>query len=273
MLRNPDEKTLERLSSEYPQAEQSHKDKMYEKIKERMNNNDIVFIDEVSGVENYTRRHLWKMVPATVMSVALVCVAVGGGMMMLLKNNSNRMQSFEIAEETTTLNAIETTSNVITDETDAEQGNIHSDVTKDLIFSICENGRTVNFDKISYSYEVRNDYETGYYDIESGEVKVDNTQNTASETSDNTYYRNDGSIVYNCSLTEYIYNDQKAGISLNDVNVTTDEFSNKKMFYIEDHDSSDNVINFESYEGKKLLETLMTGTLLVQKNTLAESVW
>ena len=31
MLRNPDEKTLERLSSEYPQAEEDHKNKMYEK--------------------------------------------------------------------------------------------------------------------------------------------------------------------------------------------------------------------------------------------------
>ena len=42
MLRNPDEKTLERLSSEYPQAEQNHKDKMYEKVKERMSSRDNV---------------------------------------------------------------------------------------------------------------------------------------------------------------------------------------------------------------------------------------
>lgn len=85
MLRNPDEKTLERLSSEYPQAEQNHKNKMYEKVKERMSSNDNAFTDEVSGVEIYTRRHLWRMVPAALMSIALVGGFVGGGLIMLKK--------------------------------------------------------------------------------------------------------------------------------------------------------------------------------------------
>ncbi|MBR1432499.1 hypothetical protein [Ruminococcus sp.] len=108
MLRNPDEKTLERLSSEYPQAEQSHKDKMYEKVKERMSSRDNVFTDEVRGVEKYTRRHLWKMVSAAMMSIALVGGAIGGGAIML-KSNRNTMPSAEIAEETSTEITEETT--------------------------------------------------------------------------------------------------------------------------------------------------------------------
>ena len=160
MLRNPDEKTLERLSSEYPQAEQSQKDKMYEKVKERMNSNDNVFTDEVSGVERYTRRHLWKKIPAAVMSIALVGGAISGSAIML-KNNRSTMPSSEVSEETSTINDNETTANSVIDETNAEQSIDQSDVTKELIFSICENCMTKNFDKISYSYEYRSYYETG----------------------------------------------------------------------------------------------------------------
>ena len=136
MLRNPDEKTLERLSSEYPQAEQSQKDKMYEKVKERMNSNDNVFTDEVSGVERYTRRHLWKKIPAAVMSIALVGGAIGGSAIML-KNNRSTMPSSEVSEETsteiteetTTINDNETTANSVNDETNAGQSIVQSDVT------------------------------------------------------------------------------------------------------------------------------------------------
>ena len=252
MLRNPDEKTLERLSSEYPQAEQNHKDKMYEKVKERMNNNDNVFTEEVHGVEKYTRRHLWKMVPAAVMSVALLGGAVGGGVIML-KNNRSSTPSAEISAETTTLNSIETTANGVIDETNAVQGNAQSDVTKDLIFSICENGRTQNFDQISYSYEIRYDYDTGYHDEKNGEIKVDNIQNIASETLNTGYYRKDGSTVHKTSSTEYTCNGKTAGIYEYYCD-SPDEDNNRKEFHIDENGTLDHVINEALQDGMNLLE-------------------
>ena len=278
MLRNPDEKTLERLSSEYPQAEIKHKDKMYEKVRERMSSNDNVFINEVSGVEKYTRRHLWKGIPAAVMSLAIVCGAVGGGVVML-KRTSPAMPSVEMSEETTALNEVETTAdeagttttvtandtaaenttvtnetNAVTNEVNAEQESTPSEVTKDMIFAICENGRTQNFDKISYTYEERSDYDTGYHDDKSGEVNVDNTQNTASTILNFGYYRGDGSIVYQKSSTDYTCNGKKTGIYGSYSPDFTDEENNRKEFYISEDDAADYVINDSAQEGKTLLE-------------------
>lgn len=252
MLRNPDEKTLERLSSEYPQAEQSHKDKMYEKVKERMSSRDNVFTNEVRGVEKYTRRHLWKMVSAAMMSIALVGGAIGGGAIML-KNNRNTMPSAEIAEETTTMNDIETTMNSVIDGTNAEQIIDQSDVTKDQILSICENGNTKNFDKISYSYESRSDYDTGFHDEKNAEVYVDNIQDTAIQKINGGYYRDDGSIVSNNSYTEYFYHDTAAGISESDSN---DIGNGKKVFYSFENDDLNFTIKDATVEGKELFENL-----------------
>ncbi|WP_295067079.1 hypothetical protein [Ruminococcus sp.] len=250
MLRNPDEKTLEKLSSEYPQAEPNHKNKMYEKVKERMNSNDNAFTDEVRGVEKYTRRHLWKRIPAAVMSIALVGGAIGGGVIML-KNNSRTMPSTEIAEETTTLNDVETTVNSVIDGTNAEQKIDQSDVTKDLIFAICENGMTKNFDKISYSYKSRSDYDTGYHDEENTEISVDNTQNTATRTSIGGYYRDDGSIVHDTNYTQYFYHNTVAGIGESESNEIG---GNKKEFFTLENDDLNYLINDASSDGKNLLE-------------------
>ena len=91
------------------------------------------------------------------------------------------------------INDNETTANSVNDETNAEQSIDQSDVTKELIFSICENCMTKNFDKISYSYEYRSYYETGYHMEENNEVYVDNTQDTAIRKVNGGYYRGDGS--------------------------------------------------------------------------------
>ena len=248
MLRNPDENTLERLSSEYPQAEPDHKNKMYEKVKDRMSSNDNVFTDEVRGVEKYTRRQLWKRVPAAVMSIALVGGAVGGGFIML-KNNSRITPSTEISEETTTLNDVETTVNGVIDETKAEQKIDQSDVTKDMIYEICENVITKNFDRISYSYELRSDYDTGYHDEENTGIYVDNTQNTGIKTSIGGYYRDDGSLVHGKNYTEYFYNNTWAGISEFD----SSDIGNKKEFYTSEKDDLNFTINDASLGGKNLL--------------------
>lgn len=251
MLRNPDEKTLERLSSEYPQAEQSHKDKMYEKVKERMNSNDNVFTDEVSGVERYTRRHLWKKIPAAVMSIALAGGAIGGGVIML-KNNNRTLPTTEIVEETTNPNDIGTTVNNVIDETNAEHRIDQSDVDKDLIFAICENGMTKNFDKISYSYEKRSYYDTGYRMEENTEIYVDNTQDTAIRKVNGGYYRGDGSVVYNSDYIEYFHHNDAAGISEPDTN----ELGNKKEFYtFQNEELNFKICDFKVY-GKNLLENL-----------------
>ena len=251
MLRNPDEKTLERLSSEYPQAEQSHKDKMYEKVKERMNSNDNVFTDEVSGVERYTRRHLWKKIPAAVMSIALAGGAIGGGVIML-KNNNRTLPTTEIVEETTNPNDIGTTVNNVIDETNAEQSIDQSDVTKELIFSICENGNTKNFDKISYSYEKRSYYDTGYRMEENTEIYVDNTQDTAIRKVNGGYYRGNGSVVYNSNYIEYFHHNDAAGISEPDTN----ELGNKKEFYTFQNEELNFKICDFKVDGKNLLENL-----------------
>lgn len=248
MLRNPDEKTLEKLSSEYPQAEPNHKNKMYEKVKERMNSNDNAFADEVRGVEKYTRRHLWKRIPAAVMSIALVGGAIGGGVIML-KNNSRTMPSTEIAEETTTLNDVETTVNSVIDGTNAEQKIDQSDVTKDLIFAICENGMTKNFDKISYSYEKRSNYDTGYHDDESTEIYVDNIQDIAVQKTNGGYYRDDGSVVYNNNFTQYFHHNTVAGFSEADSSDI-----GKKEFSISENDTLNFTIKDGKAEGKELLE-------------------
>ena len=249
MLRNPDEKTLERLSSEYPQAEEDHKNKMYEKVKERMSSSDNTFTDEVSGVEKYTRRHLWKRIPAAVMSIALVGGAVGGSVIML-KNNSHTNPSTEIVEETTTLNEAETTVTGVTDGTNAEQRIDESDVTKDMIFEICENGSTKNFDKISYSYELRSDYETGYHDEGNAVIYVDNIQNTAIETSTLGYYRDDGSVVHISDYTQYCYHNTMAGFREPDID---DIDNNKKEFYSFEDDEICYIINGLSLNAKNLL--------------------
>ena len=256
MLRNPDEKTLERLSSEYPQAEQSQKDKMYEKVKERMNSNDNVFTDEVSGVERYTLRHLWKKIPAAVMSIALVGGAISGSAIMLKNNRSimpsSEETSTEITEETTTINDNETTANSVIDETNAEQSIDQSDVTKELIFSICENGNTKNFDKISYSYESRSDYATGYHDEINAEIYVDNIQDTAIQKINGGYYRGDGSVVYNSNYIEYFHHNDAAGISEPDTN----ELGNKKEFYTFQNEELSFKICDLKVDGKNLLENL-----------------
>ena len=252
MLRNPDEKTLERLSSEYPQAEQNHKNKMYEKVKERMSSNDNALTDEVSGVEIYTRRHLWRMVPAALMSIALVGGCVGGCLIMLNKN-SHTMLSTEIVEETTNLNDIETTVNSVIDGSNAEHTIDQAEVTKDMIFAICENGMTKNFEKISYSYEQRSDYDTGYHDDENTEISVDNTQNTATRTSIGGYYRDDGSLAINKNYIQYYYHNTVAGINEFD---STKLIKNKKEFYTCKNDDLNFKIMDNSVKGKELLENL-----------------
>ena len=253
MLRNPDEKTLERVSSEFPQAEQSHKDKMYEKVKERMNHNDNendnVFAVEVSGVEKYTRRHLWKRVSAAAMSIALAGGALGGGLFML-KNNSSKKQSAEISKAAAVVSDTETTANSVIAETSAEQKIDQSDVDKNLIFAICENGMTKIYDKVSYSYEYRSDYTTGYHMEAKARVYVDSTQDTAVKQTTGGYYRNDGSTVDHNDYIEIFDNNTVAGIS----EAVSSDAGGKKEFYAFNSDVSDVTVIDETVKEKELLE-------------------
>lgn len=108
-------------------------------------------------------------------------------------------------------------------------------------FSICENGRTQNFDQISYSYDIRYDYDTGYHDEKNGEIKVDNIQNIASVTLNTGYYRKDGSTVHKTSSTEYTCNGKTAGIYEYYCD-SPDEDNNRKEFHIDENGTLDHVM-------------------------------
>ena len=241
MLRNTDEKTTKRLSAEFPQAEKQHKDEMYAKVRKRMNNNESVFADEVRGVEKYARRPLWKVVPMAVMSLVLVCGVVGGGAMML-KSSSNTVPSSEIettmeatdnnrenaevlqdaTEETTTGEAENiateestavSTENAQPAETEAVQSNDQFELTKESIYALCEKCAASEFSKISYTYESREDYDTGYHSEYVGEIKIVDNDDSASKKVFYGYYRDDGSIVYETNANIYNYHNMTYKIS------------------------------------------------------------
>lgn len=251
MLRNADDKTIERLSSEYPQAESGHKDQMYERVKGRMNGKENNYSDEVRGVERYSRRHLWKLVPVAAMSIVLIGGAVGGGLMML-KNSGNITPSAQINEESATTATAEATENTTVAETEAAEEKTQSGITKEQIYALCENFRTRNFDRISYSYKLTSDYDTGYRDETSGEVYVDNTQNTESLTSASGYYRGDGSVVHKESGTEYICNGKRSMIYVTSCPDNPGEDENKKTLHI-DEENAYQPIDSESMYGAELL--------------------
>lgn len=195
MLRNADEKTVERLSAEYPQADGARKDRIYAKIESRINGSGYDFTDEVSGVEKYRRRPMWKAIPVAAMCLAVVGGTLGGGLMLMKNNNKAAIQSTEVStdelealsNETTT--AAETTTEAATDapvDTELEQAYNKAvsdeEVTKDYIFSICANGYINNFDKISYTYNTTNYVSDSFHESYSGEYRVDNVNHIGSYT-------------------------------------------------------------------------------------------
>lgn len=251
MLRKADENTVEKLSSEYPQAEKQHKEEMYARVKERMESSDNTFTEEVSGVEKYTRRSWMRFVPAAAMSLVLIGGAVGGSVMML-KNSRNVLPAAEL-EETTTLNS-EPAENETSAESKIEQEEKQSDITKDNIFAICENGRIGNFDKISYSFESVYDHDNGYHDESRCEIMADNIQNVAMMISHREYYREDGSIWYTGDCTDYFYHGSGAGIEVSNSPDSDNERNNKKEFYTYAAADWNDYINTASLDGKFLLE-------------------
>ena len=290
MLRNADEKTTSRLSAEFPQAEKQHKDEMYEKVRKRMNSSESIFAEEVSGVEKYTRRPLWKVVPMAVMSLVLVCGAVGGGAMMLKNssmlpsaeietttdasdnNEENAETTPDITQETTTgedenittENTTVSTEAVQDTETTAVQANDTINITKEEIYAICEKGQTANFDKISFTCEHREDYTTGYHMDHNIEVIVDNTLNAASKTALLGYYRDDESIVYEDRETDCTYNNITSTIFNSSSPDFTDKENNKTIFSNDEVDNLNCFINEDSDKAQDLLQNLnswdITGT-------------
>ena len=257
MLRNADEMTLERLSSEYPQAEQNHKDEMYNKLKERMSGSDNMITCEVRESE---RRSLWKMVPAAVLSIALVGGVIGGGMT-ALKNNIGTVPLAEIPED---MNASVTESDGAAGETDAVQEDAQVEVTKEQLFSKIADCRPENFDRLSYSYNMRTEYETGCYDENIGKINIDSTQKVASGTDSSTYFRADGSVVSKGDGITYICNGKDAGIGVHDIFDDGDIFNKRKMLSVKDTDSLDQEFSIRTELGKRLFENFdnwkITGT-------------
>lgn len=260
MLRNADEKTVERITSEFPQAEKDHKDKMYARVQERMTGSGNVYTDEVRGVEKYSGRHLWRLVPTAVMSVVLIGGAVGGGVMML-KNSAGTTPSAQITSEIAPAAAAEAAENTAeaaateaATEAQAAQNDAQSGITKDLIFSICENGSTKNFDRISCSYDVVYYEDTGYRSEHSVQIMSDRSQNILTKYSDLGYYRNDGSTVYTDKTTEYFCNGTRAGITVFNSPDTDDAANNRKDFFSVETPELNYLIDDASARGRDLLE-------------------
>ena len=257
MLRNADEMTLERLTSEYPQAEPNHKDEMYNKLKERMSGSDNMITCEVRESE---RRSLWKMVPAAVLSIALVGGVIGGGMT-ALKNNIGTVPLAEIPED---MNASVTESDGAAGETDAVQEDAQVEVTKEQLFSKIADCRPENFDRLSYSYNMRTEYETGCYDENIGKINIDSTQKVASGTDSSTYFRADGSVVSKGDGITYICNGKDAEIGAHDIFDDGDIFNKRKMLSVKDTDSLDYEFSIRTELGKRLFENFdnwnITGT-------------
>ena len=106
IMKDMDDKTVEKISADYKVGDDSAKERIYKEIVRRMNSeNDAENTaagDEVRGVETYRRRNITRIISAAAAFI-IVAGAVGGGAYLLKdhKSKSPVQTSDEIVEATT----------------------------------------------------------------------------------------------------------------------------------------------------------------------------
>ncbi len=93
IMRNADDKAVEKITEAYPQADRDKMEDMYSRVEKHMNEGNNVYGEEVRGVEKYRRRSAWKTVPAAIVCIAVAGGAIGGGAALIRHNNGTSAQT------------------------------------------------------------------------------------------------------------------------------------------------------------------------------------
>ena len=97
---NADEVTTDRISEKYPALSDSEKDRLFAMSKRKYNinnNNEYKNVNEVSGVERYSRPK-WHKAVSVAAAAVLAVGGIGGGMALISRNGQVTVSSSQVSE-------------------------------------------------------------------------------------------------------------------------------------------------------------------------------